>query len=140
MDDDKQEAPQTPDPDSIRVGRRLAAIREELGRHFGEAEWSQTAVARKLKLTQNIVWRIEQEGGGKIDNWFKLMRLYEANGYNLHWILAENNALVSKFELQEATSPNQLIEELLKKLDHYQALLGGEISAVRQLILNSVRN
>lgn len=125
---------------TLRVGRRLFVIREELGRIYTESEWSQSAVAKKTGLTQNIVWRIEQGEGGKVENWFKLLYLYETKGYNLAWILAEDNCLVSKFHMQEATLQGQLVEELLKRLDHYQAHFNAEFAAVRELLLSKPRN
>ena len=140
MNDDSTPAQNS--PHSFRVGRRLAMIREELGRQYGESNWSQAAVARNTGLTQNIVWRIEQGEGGKIESWLKVMSLYETKGYNLNWILTEQNALVSKFHFDDATwnATSHLREELLKKLDQYQAVVGVEMSLLRELLVDHIRN
>lgn len=118
-----QSSPAPPTPNSKRVGKRLAIIREELGKHYGEAEWTQAAVAKRTGLTQNIVWRIEQGEGGKIENWLKVMGIYESQGYNLNWVLTKNNGQVSKLQLDEVTkkSPEPIRDAILKTLDKHLA-------------------
>ena len=108
-----------PSVNTKRVGKRLAIIREELGRRYGEADWTQEAVARRAKLTQNIIWRIEQGEGGKIENWLRLMGIYEGEGYNLNWILTIDNREVSKLQLDEVTRkvPKSSRDALRKMLD-----------------------
>ena len=142
MSDDEalDSSPEAANAHTLRVGRRLFAIREELGRRTSESEWSQSAVAKKTGLTQNIVWRIEQGEGGKVENWLRLMYLYEAQGYNLNWMLTEHNALVSKIQLDEATSQGQLVEELLRRLAAYEERVGAEIASLRELLLSRPRN
>ena len=104
-----------------RIGRRLATIREELGRsHEGEHRWSQEQVAARTGLTQNIVSRIEKDGAGAVENWLVLMGFYQRQGYTLNWILSEDNTLESKLyldELQEQTRrPAGITAEALQKL------------------------
>ena len=116
-----QPSPEALTPNSKRVGKRLAIIREELGKHYGEAGWTQAAVAKRIGLTQNIVWRIEQGEGGKIENWLKVMGVYESQGYNLNWVLTKNNGQVSKLQLDEVTkkSPEPIRDAILKTLEKY---------------------
>lgn len=108
-------------PNSQRVGKRLAIIREELGKHYGEADWTQAAVAKRTGLTQNIIWRIEQGEGGKIENWLKVMGVYESEGYNLNWVLTKHNGRVSKLQLDEVTkkAPESIRDAIVKTLDRH---------------------
>lgn len=127
-------------PHIVRLGRRLFSIREELSRRAGDAEWSQTAVARKAGLTQNIVWRIEQGETSRAENLLRLMYLYEAQGYNLTWMLTEHNALVSKLQLDEDISQHKLVEELLRRLNAYEQGVGAELASLRELLQSQKRN
>ncbi|WP_400194218.1 helix-turn-helix domain-containing protein [Hymenobacter sp. B81] len=127
---------------SVRVGKRLVSIREELGRFHGEHAWSQAQVARQTGLTQNIIHRMENGKGGQIENWLKVLALYEKEGYNLNWILTENNILVSKLQLQDATqdASANIRAELLKRLDHYSQVHNQEISDLRALLVSGKAN
>lgn len=131
---------ETPSPHASRIGRRLAIVREELRRLYGEADWSQRGVAQKINVTQNIISRMEQGEGGKIENWFKLMCLYEQKGYNLSWIITENNSLITKFHIEEATTQVRLVEQLLMRLDKYEAAQNTEFTELRQLLLSQARS
>lgn len=132
----------TENPMSVRVGKRLVIIREELGRFHGEHAWSQAQVAQRTGLTQNIIHRMENGKGGQIENWLKVMALYEKEGYNLNWILTENNSLVSKLQLQDATQDAGacIRAELLKKLDQYGEVHNRELGELRKLLLNDKLN
>lgn len=126
-----QPSPGAPTPNSKRVGKRLAIIREELGKHYGEAEWTQAAVAKRIGLTQNIVWRIEQGEGGKIENWLKVMGVYESQGYNLNWVLTKNNGQVSKLQLDEVTkkSPEPIRDAIVRTLDKHLTAVDEKLDA-----------
>lgn len=127
---------------SIRVGKRLVMIREELGRFHGEHTWSQTQVAQRTGLTQNIIHRMENGKGGQIENWLKVMALYEKEGYNLNWILSEKNSFVSKLQITDATQDAgaTIRAEILKKLDQYNEVHGREMAELRMLLLDNQRN
>lgn len=127
---------------SVRVGKRLVIIREELGRFQGEHNWSQAQVAQRTGLTQNIIHRMENGKGGQIENWLKVMALFEQEGYNLNWIMTENNSLVSKLQLQEATqrAGATVRAELLKKIDQYSEGHNRQLGELRELILNNKLN
>lgn len=141
MTKDKPSGP-TENPMSVRVGKRLVIIREELGRFQGEHNWSQAQVAQRTGLTQNIIHRMENGKGGQIENWLKVMALYEQEGYNLNWIMTENNSLVSKLQLQEATQDAgaTIRAELMKKIDQYSESRNREFGVLRELILNNKLN
>jgi transcriptional regulator with XRE-family HTH domain len=132
----------TENPLSVRVGKRLVILREELGRFHGEHAWSQARVAQRAGLTQNIIHRMENGKGGQIESWLKVMALYEAEGYNLNWIMTENNSLVSKLQLQEATqgASATVRAELLKKLDQYGEVHNRELGELRKLLLTDRLN
>ncbi len=132
----------TEHPMTARVGKRLVLIREELGRFQGEPAWSQAQVAQRTGLTQNIIHRMENGKGGQIENWLKVMALYEKEGYNLNWIMSENNSLVSKLQLTEATqgAGASVRAELLKKLDQYDEVHIRELAELRALLLNGKLN
>lgn len=135
----------TPTPNSKRVGKRLAIIREELGKHYGEADWTQAAVAKRTGLTQNIIWRIEQGEGGKIENWLKVMGIYEGQGYNLNWVLTKNNSQVSKLQLDEITKKTHepIRKAILKALDQHLTVIDDRLDAkmveLTDLITSSLR-
>lgn len=141
MPKDKTSGPHE-NPNSVRVGKRLVIIREELGRLHGEHDWSQAQVAQRTGLTQNIIHRMENGKGGQIENWLKVMALYEKEGYNLNWILTENNSLVSKLQLQDATQDAgaSIRAELLKRLDHYAEVHNREMAELRGLLMNGKLN
>ena len=126
----------------LRVGRRLATIREELGRAYGEIEWSQTAVAQKTGLTQNTITRMEHGMPGRVENWLKVLMLYQSRGYNINWMLTDNNSLTSKFQLDEAihSQSGHLREQMLKHLDELDQTLNEKIEAIRKQLLKVGRN
>lgn len=80
------------------VGHRLAFLRDELSK--GPDKWSQGRVAEATGLEQNQVSRLEL-GKGTIDGFITLLLFYRAKGYNLNWILSEDNKTVSKMILSE---------------------------------------
>ncbi|TVT36778.1 helix-turn-helix domain-containing protein [Hymenobacter setariae] len=102
-----------------------------MGKHYGEAEWTQAAVAKRIGLTQNIVWRIEQGEGGKIENWLKVMGVYESRGYNLNWVLTKNNGQVSKLQLDEVTkkSPEPIRDAIVRTLDKHLTAVDEKLDA-----------
>ena len=131
MKEADEPSPKNSTPNSQRVGKRLAIIREELGKHYGEAEWTQTAVAKRTGLTQNIIWRIEQGEGGKIENWLKVMGVYEAEGYNLNWVLTKHNGRVGKLQMDEVTkkAPEPIREAVQKTLDRHLKAVDEKLEA-----------
>ncbi|GGG59838.1 helix-turn-helix domain-containing protein [Hymenobacter glacieicola] len=141
MPKDKASGPNE-NPNSVRVGKRLVIIREELGRLQGEHNWSQAQVAQRTGLTQNIIHRMENGKGGQIENWLKVMALYEKEGYNLNWILTENNGLVSKLQLQDATQDAgaSIRAELLKRLDQYAEAHNREMAELRGILMHGKLN
>jgi transcriptional regulator with XRE-family HTH domain len=134
MIDDDSTPDEVGSPNTQRVGRRLAIIREELGEFYGEHEWSQTAVANRIGLTQNIITRMEHGKGGLVENWLKVLNLYESQGYNLNWILTENNTLVSKLVIHESTN-GRLRDGLLEKINHYSAAVQKELGIMRDMVM-----
>lgn len=119
------------------VGRRLAIIRKELGRLHGEQQWTQTVVAEQTGLTQNIICRLEQGEGGKVESWLTVMGLYESYGYNPAWIVTENNEHVSKLSLREPLeklSPQQR-DAALKVLDEWQQGLNESLTEIRRILM-----
>lgn len=135
----EQPTPETEgDQHTLRVGRRLAIVREELGRYHGEIEWSQTAVASKTGLSQGIISRIERGAGGQIESWLLVLSLYEQQGYNLNWILTEDNQLLSKLQMAAPAldSTDLLRQSLLEKLGKHEQAFGSVISDLRSLLLS----
>ena len=114
-----------------RVGRRLMIIREEL-RDFWQQrgqdgqDWSQTGVGRQVGLTQNIITRMEHGKGGLIENWLILLSFYAGLGYNLNWILTEDNQRITKLQINESTA-GQIRDEVL-----------GKLSAMRESTLQGI--
>lgn len=80
------------------VGNRLAFLRDELSK--GADKWSQGRVAEATGLEQNQVSRLEL-GKGTIEGFITLLVFYRNKGYNLNWILSEDNKTVSKMNLSE---------------------------------------
>jgi len=119
-----KQQPEAVEPDSNvntqRVGRRLTIIREEL-RDFWQQrgqdgqDWSQTGVGRKVGLTQNVITRMEHGKGGLIENWLLLLSFYAGLGYNLNWILTEDNQRITKLQINDSTA-GQIRDEVLTSL------------------------
>lgn len=80
------------------VGNRLAFLRDELSK--GPDKWSQGRVAEATGLEQNQVSRLEL-GKGTIEGFITLLLFYKNKGYNLNWVLSEDNKTVSKLILSE---------------------------------------
>jgi len=80
------------------VGHRLAFLRDELSK--GHDKWSQGRVAEATGLEQNQVSRLEL-GKGTIEGFITLLLFYRSKGYNLNWIISEDNKTVSKLTLTE---------------------------------------
>lgn len=135
IDDDSAADAGTSSPNTQRVGRRLAIIREELGKFYQESEWSQTAVGARVGLTQNIITRMEHGKGGLMENWLKVLNLYEQHGYNLNWILTENNERVSKLLINESTI-GQVRDDLLEKITELRGLTLQGIDALHEMVQN----
>lgn len=127
-----------PEPDSNnthrqRIGRRLAAIRDELGR--GQ-RWTQEQVAARTGLTQNIISRIEKSGAGAVENWLVLMAFYQQQGYTLNWILSEDNTLESKLYLDElkeqgGISAEALQRDILEEVEQLQKTVNRKLDPVQ---------
>lgn len=135
IDDDSTSDAGTGSPNTQRVGRRLAIIREELGKFYTEDEWSQTAVGARVGLTQNVITRMEAGKGGLIENWLKVLNLYEQQGYNLNWILTENNGRVSKLRISESTI-GQVRDELLEKINELRSRTLEGINGLHDMVQN----
>lgn len=84
----------------ITIGKRFAMLRDELK---GDEPWTQSKVASKTGLTTNQVARLEQSGAGSIDGFLTMLIFYLNQGYNLNWILMEDNEQVGKLFINENT-------------------------------------
>lgn len=125
----------SPSANTQRVGRRLATIREELGRFYGDHNWSQTAVGNMIGLTQNIITRMEHGKGGLMENWLKVLNLYESQGYNLKWILTEDNSQVSKLVINESTI-GQVRDDLLSRIGTLRSETLEKLDELQQVVEN----
>jgi len=83
------------------VARRLSQLRGELASP-GEESWSQQRLADEAGLTLNIVHRLEQACAGRIESMFALLTFYHRQGYNISWIILDDNSSVSKYLLNDA--------------------------------------
>lgn len=84
----------------ITIGKRFAMLRDELK---GDEPWTQSKVANSTGLTTNQVARLEQSGAGSIDGFLTMLIFYQSQGYNLNWILLEDNEQVGKLFINENT-------------------------------------
>jgi transcriptional regulator with XRE-family HTH domain len=135
MIDDSTTEETTGSPNTQRVGKRLAIIREELGQFYGVQHWSQSAVAARVGLTQNIITRMEHGKGGLMENWLKLFNLYEQQGYNLHWVLTEDNRRVSKLLIND-TTVGQMRDNLLEKINEVRTETLKGLDELQDLVAN----
>jgi transcriptional regulator with XRE-family HTH domain len=139
IDDDSTTEEITGSPNIQRVGKRLAIIREELGQFHGGQYWSQSAVAARVGLTQNIITRMEHGKGGLMENWLKLFNLYEQQGYNLHWVLTEDNRRVSKLLIND-TTVGQMRDNLLEKINEVRTEALKGLDELQDLVENVPRS
>ena len=75
-------------------------LRDELK---GDKPWTQSDVASHTGLVTNQVARLEQSGSGSIDGFLTMLLFYQNQGYNLNWILLEDNEMVGKLLINENT-------------------------------------
>jgi hypothetical protein len=83
------------------VARRLSQLRGDLASP-GEEAWSQQRLAEEAGLTTNIVHRLEQSCAGRIESMLTLLSFYYHRGYNISWIVLDDNSAVSKYLLNDA--------------------------------------
>jgi hypothetical protein len=82
------------------IGRRLAALRDELARP-GEEKWTQAMVAAETGLTLNMVGQMERTGGGGIEIFVAYLLFFHRRGYNINWIVLPDNTHTSKKRLED---------------------------------------
>lgn len=82
------------------IGRRLAALRDELARP-GEEKWTQAMVAQETGLTLNMVGQMERSGGGGIEIFVAYLLFFHQRGYNINWIVLPDNTHTSKRRLKD---------------------------------------
>ena len=101
------------------IGKRLAQLRNELACP-GEDAWTQARVAQTVGLTQNMVSRLESEGKGSMEALMSLLLFYYQHGYNLNWVLAEDNSTLSKMVLSDASKvlDAHMVFEKIEELRH----------------------
>ena len=80
---------------SVEFENRLVELRKALSRDTSE-EWTQAKLARKLRLSQNVIHRLEQ-GRGTIENLAILLEFYHTKGYNIRWVLAPDNSKIRMY-------------------------------------------
>ncbi len=68
---------------------RLKTIRSELG-------LSQADLAELFKVSQTQISRLESGLGSSPENLIKILQYYNSKGYNLEWIISEDNSSVLK--------------------------------------------
>jgi hypothetical protein len=100
------------------VARRLSQLRSELASP-GEEAWSQQRLADEAGLTLNIVHRLEQSCAGRIEAMFTLLTFYHNRGYNISWIILDDNSAVSKYLLNDAKAVDT--QFVLNKLEELRA-------------------
>lgn len=107
--------------DNLFVGKRLAQLRGELA-SIGEEMWSQARVGEAIGITANMVGRLEQFCAGKNDALLAMLRFYHARGFNISWIVLEDNSSVSKHNLSDA---NKAVDAqfVLEKIDELKELI-----------------
>ena len=78
------------------IAERLKTVRANYGSKLSEdRNYSQDQIAKICGLTQFTVNRLETDLTGSAKNLFKLLRLYEAAGFNLSWIVSTRNRNIS---------------------------------------------
>jgi hypothetical protein len=110
--------------DNVIVGKRLAQLRGELTK-VGDEVWSQARVGEAIGITANMVSRLEQFCAGNIDALLGMLRFYQDRGYNISWIVSEDNSGVSKHMLSDA---NKAVDAqfVLEKIDELKELISSQ--------------
>jgi len=116
------------------IGKRLAQLRDELATP-GEAKWSQVRLATELGLTQNVVARLEKSAAGSNESLLTLLLFYHQRGFNITWILLDDNSHVSKVRLNE-TTPTLDRQSVLEKLGNFREVMDNEVEKLMETIAN----
>ena len=103
----------------IKIGLRLKELRLQEGLKHQE-------IQDELQLTNNAVHRIEFGKGGTIENFIALVQFFSSRGYNIDWMLSEQNAMLFKktdqslyFEFDKL----KIKEQAEEVIEHARALL-----------------
>ncbi|QNE42180.1 hypothetical protein F1C16_21375 (plasmid) [Hymenobacter sp. NBH84] len=114
------------------IGKRLAQLRDELAAP-GEAKWSQVRLANELGLTQNVVARLEKSAAGSNESLLTLLLFYHQRGFNITWILLDDNSHVSRMRLDE-TTPTLDKRSVLEKLAGLRETVDSEVVKLMETI------
>jgi hypothetical protein len=72
------------------LGERLTVVRLDLSKKM-QQRFTQTRVENELHFQPGQLHDIEAGRGGQIQHYQKLLNYYHDWGYNIHWLVAENN-------------------------------------------------
>lgn len=95
------------------IGKRLVELRKTLSKDSG-TDWTQPMLSQELKLSQNIIQRLEQ-GSGSIDNLITILDFYHNKGFNTQWAIATDNSKIRMY--REDKSSDQDVIKALEKLN-----------------------
>lgn len=103
------------------IGKRLAHVREQLSAQDPETNWTQAKVAEETGLKQNMITRIEHTGAGTFDAFLCILLFYHSKGFNMRWILLEDNAAEPLYtaEENELSSSRTFILSLKHQLEGF---------------------
>jgi len=102
-------------------GKRLAYIREQLSAKEPEGRWSQARVAEATGLKQNMIARMEANGAGSIEALLSLLLFYNEKGFNIRWILIEDNSGIPLLnsEVEEKSTSRVFMQSIKQQLDNF---------------------
>jgi hypothetical protein len=110
------------------IGRRLAALRDELARP-GEKKWTIAMVAEETGLTLNQVGTMERSGAGGTEIFIAYLLFFYRRGYNLHWIILEDNKNLSKVRLGEEIKTVDM-QSVLDQVHNLRQGIDREVTAM----------
>lgn len=79
---------------------RIKIIRKEMTMPNGRAA-TQDFIAEKSGLKQNHIFRMESGKGTSIENIFTYLNFLYSEGFNINWIIVEENDNISKYKEEE---------------------------------------
>lgn len=105
------------------IGKRLAYVREQLSADDPKTNWTQAKVAEETGLKQNMITRIEHTGAGTFDAFRCVLLLYHSKGFNIRWILLEDNTAEPLYigDKAERSSSRAFILSIKQQLEGFLA-------------------
>ena len=112
--------------DKIKIGERLIQLRDHYSQQSGKRK-KQRDVALDLGWSPSKLERIENGRGGTLDDFHKLYDYYHQLGYNIHWLIADDNSSLSMYRPAQTEASVEL-DRLMLQLEKFKRDMGELIA------------